>query len=98
MRAEIDISRKIKKGRKLRVTILELETELAKLKLPYRNYSLNGGYLEDGICLSPNKDIWEVYYCERGHKNVIGMFFNESDACEYMVCKYKKEADTNRWF
>lgn len=80
------------------MTIFELDSKLANLKLPYRNYCLNGGYLEDGICLSKSNDIWEIYYCERGAKNVIGVFLNESDACEYMFCKYKKESDNNRWF
>lgn len=79
------------------MTIRELESELENLKLPYRNYCLNGGYLEDGNCLSKTNGIWKIYYCERGKKITIAIFLNESDACEFMFCKYKKEADNNRW-
>ncbi len=80
------------------MTIDELERRLKNLKLPYRNYCLKGGYLEDGICLFQKDGIWEVYYCERRKKTMIAMFYNENDAGEYMFCIYKKEADNYRWF
>lgn len=80
------------------MTLFELENKLNNLKLKYRNYSLTSKYLEDGICLSKSEDAWNVYYCERGTKNVIGTFLNESDAYEFMFCKFKQESDRNRWF
>lgn len=80
------------------MTVSELEKELKKIKLRYQNYSLYGGYLEDGICLSQSNNIYEVYYCERARKYIYGLFLNESDACEYMFCEIKKQSDYNRWF
>ena len=78
--------------------IADLEIELNNLKLKNVKYSLGGGYLEDGTCISKEKDFWQVYYCERGSKNIIGMFPTENDACEYILCICKKESDQNRWF
>lgn len=80
------------------MTLTELENELAKLKLHYHHYSLHGGYLEDGICLSDDYDDWKIYHCERVAKTVIGIFPNESDACEGMFCQIKKYSDYERWF
>lgn len=80
------------------MTLFELEDKLNKLKLTYRNYSLTREYLEDGFCLSKSDNFWNVYYCERGTKNIIGTFLNESDACEYMFCKFKKKSDESRLF
>jgi len=80
------------------MTIKELEENLKKLKLSYRNYNLKSEYIEDGICIRKNNDFWEVYYCERGKKNTLGMFYNENDACEFFMCLYKKESDAERWF
>ena len=68
------------------MTIKELEEKLSKLKLSYRNYSLNEDYLDDGICMRKIKDTWSVYYCERGNKKIIGMFGSENDACEFVFC------------
>ena len=72
--------------------LAELEIELNNLKLSYRNYSLLSTYLEDGFCMAKRDDVWEVYYCERGHKNVVGTFTSESDACEYFYDRFKKKS------
>lgn len=80
------------------MTIADLGVELDRLKLKNANYCLNGGYLDDGTCISKENGQWQVYYCERGSKNIIGIFPTENDACEFMLCVCKQESDRNRWF
>lgn len=80
------------------MTITDLEAELNKLKLPYRNYNLQGCYTEEGFGLAKSENLWQVYYCERGNKRTVGMFTTESDACEFMLCVHKQISDRNRWF
>ncbi|MBQ7810534.1 MAG: hypothetical protein IJ346_06200 [Clostridia bacterium] len=80
------------------MTVADLMVKLDSLKLKYNNFSLNGGYLEEGFCLAEIKGSWQVYYCERGSESIIGIFPTEDDACEFMLCVCKQESDRNRWF
>lgn len=77
----------------------ELAEMILALKLKYKKYSLQAdNYVDDGFGFRNNNGIWEVYYCERGDKNILGMFYSENGAYEYMNCIFKEESDKNRWF
>lgn len=80
------------------MTIAELASELNKLKLPYKNYNLKGDYTDEGFGISKVENCWQVYYCERGNKRIDGIFPTESDACEFMLCVYKRISNQNRLF
>ena len=78
--------------------------ELKKYKFPrldhqvYVQYPFDSKYLDDGLYITQKEDYWEVFFCERGSKYVIGKFETEDDACEYFFCCFKQGSDNNRWF
>lgn len=65
------------------MTIVEMKNLLQEKKIPENLYSLNGGLPNEAYCIGKNKDIWEVYYSERGHKSEYKKFDSESEACSY---------------
>lgn len=52
-------------------------------------YSLEGGFPVEAYVLNQSGNHWEVYYSERGYKNALEVFDNESDACENIYPKIK---------
>lgn len=46
-------------------------------------YSLSKDYINEGYILKKKYIIWEIYYCEKGEKNYIKKFWNESKACDF---------------
>lgn len=90
----------IKKAMQVRrnMTIKELEESLNKLKPPFRDYNLKGEYIDDGFSIAENGEFWEVCFCERGEKQVLGKFYTESDACDFLLCQCKMRSDFERWF
>ena len=48
-------------------------------------YSLNGGLPNESYCLEKGKDVWEVYYSERGVKTSLRLFDTEDEACQHLL-------------
>ncbi len=67
------------------MTKKELEQKLIKEKVARDLYSLDGGFPNEAYCLNHdhNRNIWEVYYSERGQKTGLKSFNKEEEACEY---------------
>lgn len=85
------------------MTFLELKDNLCKLKL--RNVYCNlfdenlepVGFRKAGLYVAEKGEIWEVYQCEKGELDLLGLFYNESDLYDYILCYYKKHSDLKRW-
>lgn len=60
-----------------------LKGKLLKENIPEDLYSLEGGLPNEAYCLNQNRDIWEVYYSERGKKTELKTFTSEDEACVY---------------
>ena len=65
----------------------DLEKLLKGKGIPEDAYTLLGGIPNEKFCLENRKNIWEVYYSERGIKTDLRQFDSESDACEYLYRK-----------
>jgi hypothetical protein len=48
-------------------------------------YSLDGGLLNDTLCLAKEGGRWCVYYTERGARFDEHCFATENEACEYLL-------------
>jgi hypothetical protein len=59
----------------------ELKIKLINKGIPTHSYSLNGGLPNEALCLNKQKNVWEVYYSEKGHKSEFREFKQESEAC-----------------
>ena len=66
------------------MNIEDLNKILCNEKISRSIYSLGGGALDDKVCIDKADGIWEVYYSERGLKNILGKFYNEDEACRFM--------------
>lgn len=64
------------------MTMKELIERLDKEKIPENSYSLNGGMLNDRICLAKTPTGWEVYYSETGQKFDVKTYSLEEEACD----------------
>lgn len=62
----------------------ELKHELLSRGLRPTAASFQGGILSapEQYCITNENGIWEVYYYERGNKNALKQFVDESAACE----------------
>lgn len=67
------------------MTKKELEQKLIEKNVARDVYSLEGGFPNEAYCLNYNynRNIWEVYYSERGQKTGLKIFNKEEEACEY---------------
>ena len=63
----------------------ELKHILDNERFSPRIYDLNGGMLNDRLCLSDEGGRWCVYYTERGIRFSEEWFDSESDACECLL-------------
>ena len=70
----------------------ELKQKLEREGVRTDLYSLSGGNSPEALVLNRNGNQWEVYYSERGYKNALETFDNESDACENIYPKIKDYA------
>ena len=66
------------------MTKMELSEKLIEKSIRKDSYYLEGGLPNEAYCLNKNRNIWEVYYSERGIKNGLKVFDNESDACKFL--------------
>lgn len=60
--------------------------------VPSGLYSLAGGLPNEAFAIERVGEVWRVYYSERGHRNVIGEFVAEADACAVLVCEVLRYA------
>ncbi len=67
------------------MTTLELQQALIALGTPAHAYSLTGGFPNEAYCLDGSGGGWRVYYSERGNKNSLASFANESEACQFFL-------------
>ncbi len=61
----------------------ELRERLVRESIPPDTYNLEGGLPNEAYCLNQDKNIWEVYYSERGQKSMLKQFEFENEACDY---------------
>lgn len=81
------------------MTIEELHNKLVELQIPEERYYLHGLYGSpddnDKIALTIRKGKYtieyETYFKERGEKHSSMIFFNEDEACEYVLNRLVKE-------
>lgn len=67
------------------MTKKELEQKLIEKNIQRDLYALDGGLPNEAYCLNYNhkRNIWEVYYSERGQKTGLKSFDKEEEACNY---------------
>ena len=49
-----------------------------------------GSYTE-GFHVVRNGEIWEVYYCERGHGSLVKTFQTEEGLCDFIYREYRQD-------
>ena len=64
----------------------QLKANLDRIRVPESYYNLGtGGFIDEKLVLGRTDDgKWEVFYAERGHHAVRGIFDTEQEACAYM--------------
>jgi hypothetical protein len=72
------------------MTVEELEKLLSRENIPRNSFSLNGGVMNDCLCLEKTCIGWRVYYTEMGIIYSDIGFPSESDACEYFYKRIMK--------
>lgn len=62
-----------------------LKLDLERLGIKKRWYSLSEEFADEAFCIhrSKERELWEVYYCERGEKSNLRTFKSEDEACEW---------------
>jgi hypothetical protein len=75
------------------VTVEELQNILSERGISKNSVSFSGGILtaSEQYCISREGRFWEVYYYERGNKNNLRIFLDESDACLYLLSVLEKD-------
>lgn len=67
------------------LSMQDLPGRLDNLGVPKIYYSIGGLDGPERYTIKQEDAIWEVYYFERGNKNVLRQFHNEHDACVYFL-------------
>ena len=70
---------------KVEMNIKELESELIKRRVNPLTYSLTGGLPSDALCIEKENNKWNIYYSERGNKDYLQSFTDESEACKFFL-------------
>lgn len=72
--------------------IIQLEEELDNLGVPKYYYSINGNLTSDTYVLNHVYTKWEYFYFdEKGNQEGYKCFYDENEACEYLLEKLKTE-------
>lgn len=74
----------------------DLKQILEREKFKLKTYSLHGGQPDEALCLSFEDGRWYVYYSERGMQTDKRDFYNESEACEYLLKRIRADPTTRR--
>ena len=67
------------------MNLLELNEKLKELGVPDNTYCLNTHLQQERYCISNENGKWETYFSERGKKNDLRVFLDESDACSHFL-------------
>jgi hypothetical protein len=75
------------------MTVEELESILSERGIRKNSISFSRGILtaSEQYCISREGGFWEVYYDERGNKNNLQVFPDESSACLYLLSILDKD-------
>jgi hypothetical protein len=73
------------------MTRIELRERLIGLGIPGNVYELNGSMRDECYVLDENYGTWVVYYSEKGLRTSEREFTSESDACEYMLRRLRRD-------
>lgn len=68
----------------------ELKQVLDAEKFDPRVYSLDGGLLNDRLCLSAEAGEWCVYYSERGSRFDEQCYASEGEACQDLLGRLRR--------
>jgi hypothetical protein len=73
--------------------VAELKTILSERGIRKNAVSFSCGILTaaEQYCISREGSFWEVYYYERGNKNNLQVFLDESGACLYLLSILEKD-------
>lgn len=75
---------------------VELIEKLKNAGVKSQYYSLYGKIVNDAFILEQTVGKWNVYYFERGSKDMEQSFESESDACNYIYNILKDEPSVKR--
>ncbi|UGU17929.1 hypothetical protein LS482_08615 [Sinomicrobium kalidii] len=74
------------------MTKCELKSELNKIRVSERSYSLNEGVKTDAYIIEKHNDIWKFYYFdEKGQESDYNLFKSEEDAYSFLLEKFKEQ-------
>jgi hypothetical protein len=75
------------------MTVRELEKILFERGLRHKAVSFEGGVLAaaEQYIIEKTARTWEVYYYERGNKNNLRLFSDESSACLYLLALLERD-------
>jgi hypothetical protein len=75
------------------MTVEELQNILSERGIRRNAVSFSVGLLTapEQYCISREGSFWEVYYYERGSKNNLQMFPDESSACLFLLSTLEKD-------
>jgi len=77
------------------MTRFELKLALDGSGISENAYSLDNGMPIERYVLSHEPDgRWATYYSERGHRQTLRRFENESDACEDLLARITRDSTT----
>ena len=82
------------------MTVKELKKFFKDHLVPARLYNMKGGHHRNRICISNDRDGWEVYFSEGKAKIGLMRFATESEACQRMkeeVCKVMEQIYGLSW-
>jgi hypothetical protein len=72
----------------------DLKVKLDKLGISSNAYHLYGPGSGDEYCIEHGPKGWIIYYHERGNKDIIGIYDNEEEACEFFLKTISKDKST----
>lgn len=73
------------------MTRVELSEKLKNAEVKPQYYSLYGKLVNDAFIMEKIGETWNVYYFERGSKDMEQNFKSENEACEYIYNILKDE-------
>ncbi|MBE5998259.1 MAG: hypothetical protein Q4C02_10415 [Eubacteriales bacterium] len=82
------------------MTVKELKKFFKDHLVPARLYNMKGGHHKNRICISNDRNGWEVYFSEGKSKIGLMQFATESEACQRMkdeVCKVMEQIYGLSW-
>lgn len=75
---------------------IDLQQRLREEKVDELSYSLEGGLPNERYVLSKERNVWSVYYSERGIMTNLHVFETESDACLYLLQQLLNDPTTRK--